>query len=161
MWWVSPRATSFVTSFRPTTSFVTWRMQIWLVPGFQESTGQSSFQKFQPLVSGNKFFPKISFGKSCCTRFRGGMQKNWGLWSRCWTLEWLPLCNRRQCKPTWGGCVMLTKIPWEFSQDRNWRLIGKKKCSLDCTFLPNVAWTLQPGNLRHISKHHRTLSTVH
>ena len=31
-------------------------MQIWLVPGFQESTGQSSFQNFQPLVSGNKFF---------------------------------------------------------------------------------------------------------
>jgi len=31
-------------------------MQIWLVPGFQKSTGQSSFQNFQPLVSGNKFF---------------------------------------------------------------------------------------------------------
>ena len=30
-------------------------MQIWLVPGFQESTGQSSFQKFKPCL-GEQFF---------------------------------------------------------------------------------------------------------
>ena len=101
-------------------------MQIWLVPGFQKRTGQipkTSCLGEKVFFMGEKL---VSFGKSCCTRFRGGMQKNWGLWSRCWTLEWLPLCNRRQWKPTWGGCVMLTKIPWKFSQGRNWRLLGKK-----------------------------------
>ena len=120
-------------------------MQIWLVPGFQESTGQSSFQKFKPLVSWNKFFSWeknwYRLGKAAahvleevCKRI-GYCDRDAERWNDFHYVTVLykavKTYVRRLCHAYKNSMKILT--------GQKLKVVREKKCSLDCTFLPNVA----------------------